>query len=243
MSFRSLMKDCTLPTDRASKRIGIIGGLSWESSSSYYTLLNQAAASYGEPWEQPRILLDSLNFREIVLCQQSGDWKKSGRILADSARRLEAGGATVLAIGANTMHKNYEEVASAVSVPVLDVRDAIVQALSQLGASSLSLLGTKYVMTESFFRDYLRDAGVHVVTPDPERIDVLQNMIYEELTKGIVSNASREQFRSIAMQCRDRGGEVVGLCCTEFGLLLADDDESFPSIDSTKVHVASLLAY
>jgi aspartate racemase len=226
-----------------TKRIGIIGGLSWESSSSYYTLLNQATATKSEPWQQPRVLLDSLDFREIVLCQQAGDWETTGRILADSARRLEAGGATVLAIGANTMHMNYEDVASAVSLPVLDVRDVIVDALSKMGASSLSLLGTKYVMTENFFRDHLEKAGVRVVVPNADQVEVLQSMIYQELTKGILSDESREKFRSIANDCRERGGEVVGLCCTEFGLLVGQGGETFPFIDSTKAHVAALLAH
>jgi aspartate racemase len=209
----------------------------------YYTLLNQATSVQNAPWQQPQILLDSLDFREIVLCQQAGDWKTTGRILADSARRLEAGGATVLAIGANTMHMNYEDVASAVSLPVLDVRDVIVDALFKMGASSLALLGTKYVMTENFFRDYLEEAGVRVVVPHADQIDALQAIIYKELTKGIVSDNSRETFRSIASDSRERGGEVVGLCCTEFGLLVGHDDETFPFIDSTKAHVAALLAY
>jgi aspartate racemase len=192
-------------------------------------------------WKQPALLIDSLDFSEIVTYQQKGDWTTLGEILAESARRLESGGATVLAICANTMHKNFDDVASAVSIPVVDIRDALAREVKALGASSMSLLGTKYVIEGDFFSSHLERAGVKVVKPIAEQVDVLQSMIFDELTQGVVSDASRRVFQDIANDCRARGGDVVGLCCTEFGLLINEDDAPWPIVDSTVAHVKALL--
>jgi aspartate racemase len=223
------------------KRIGLIGGLSWESTASYYSLLNRMTAQEHGAWKQPALLIDSLDFCEIVTYQAVGDWKTLGRILADSAKRLESGGATVLAICANTMHKNFDDVANAVSIPVVDVRDALVTEIKALGASSMSLLGTKYVMEGDFYSSHLERAGVTVVKPVAEQIDILQGMIYDELTQGVVTDSSRKAFIDIAQSCRSRGGDVIGLCCTEFGLLIGEGDAPWPAVDSTVAHVKALL--
>jgi aspartate racemase len=223
------------------KRIGLIGGLSWESTASYYALLNRMTAQEHGVWKQPALSIDSLDFCEIVAYQAVGDWKTLGTILADSAKRLESGGATVLAICANTMHKNFEDVSNAVSIPVVDVRDALVTEIRALGASSMSLLGTKYVMQGDFYSSHLERAGVKVVKPLAPEIDVLQSMIYDELTQGIITDASRTAFMDIAQNCRSRGGDVVGLCCTEFGLLIDEKSSPFPIVDSAVAHVKALL--
>ena len=223
------------------KRIGLIGGLSWESTSSYYAMFNQLTAGRSGPWVQPKLLIDSLDFSEIVGLQEDGDWESTGKILADSARRLEAGGATVLGIGANTMHMNFQAVSDAVSLPVVDIRDAIVGQLSSMGATSLTLLGTKYVMQEDFYSRHLERRGVTVVTPLDDEIEELQSMIYGELTRGVVTESSRERFLAIAQDCRSRGGDVVGLCCTEFGMLVDEKNAPWRYIDSTYAHVKALL--
>lgn len=225
------------------KRIGLIGGLSWESTASYYAMFNQLTSETSQPWVQPRLIIDSLDFSEIVGLQEDGDWDSAGQILADSARRLEAGGATVLGIGANTMHVNYQAVSDAVSVPVVDIRDAMASQLFALGATSLSLLGTKYVMQEDFYSRHLEARGVTVVTPLADEIDELQTMIYDELTRGVVTDSSRDRFLAIAQGCRLRGGDVVGLCCTEFGMLVNADNAPWPIIDSMQAHVRALLDY
>jgi aspartate racemase len=225
------------------KRIGLIGGLSWESTSSYYAMFNQLTAEKSGPWVQPKLIIDSLDFSEIVGLQKDGDWDSTGKILADSARRLEAGGATVLGIGANTMHVNFRAVSDAVSLPVVDIRDAMVSQLSAMGATSLSLLGTKYVMQEDFYSQHLERRGVTVVTPLDDEIEELQTMIYGELTQGVVTESSRERFLAIAHGCRSRGGDVVGLCCTEFGMLVDKDNAPWRYIDSTYAHVKALLDY
>jgi aspartate racemase len=225
------------------KRIGLIGGLSWESTATYYAMFNQLTAETSGPWVQPHLIIDSLDFSEIVGLQKDGDWASTGALLADSARRLESGGATVLGIGANTMHVNYQSVSDAVSLPVVDIRDAMVAQLTAMGATSLSLLGTKYVMQETFYSRHLEQRGVTVVKPLDDEIEELQSIVYGELTRGVVTEASRGRFLAIAQGCRSRGGDVVGLCCTEFGMLVNANNAPWPFIDSTYAHVKALLNY
>jgi aspartate racemase len=222
-------------------RIGLIGGLSWESTASYYSLLNQLTAEKHGSWKQPPLMIDSVDFSEIVALQRAGDWTGATRVMVDSATRLEAGGSTVLAICANTMHVSYDEVARAVSIPVIDIRDALVEEVKDLGASSLVLLATKYVMEGTFYTAHIERLGVNVVTPLPGEIDELQSLIFDELTQGIVRDASRARFMEIANSCLARGGDVVGLCCTEFGLYVNDDNAPWPFVDSTVAHVKALL--
>lgn len=223
------------------KRIGLIGGLSWESTASYYALLNQLTAQCEGPWQQPLVTIDSVNFGDIVRLQTEGDWEGSGRVLADSARRLEAAGASVLGICANTMHMNVGEVAAAVAIPVLDIRDAILRELRASGAESMALLGTKYLMDNDFYSSYLERHGVHVVKPTAQEIDELQSMIFSELTQGIVTDHARERFIAIADGCASRGAQAIGLCCTEFGLVVDAESAPWPVVDSTLAHVKALL--
>jgi aspartate racemase len=223
------------------KRIGLIGGLSWESTSHYYSMLNQLTAIERGPWSQPLVLVDSLDFSEVVGLQEVGDWDATARLLVDSARRLEAGGASILGICANTMHMNYEAVAQSVSIPVIDIRSAVASELFEMGATSLTLLGTRYLMESDFYSGHLEAAGVRVVKPARDQVDRLQSIIFDELTRGIVSERARSEFMSIAQDCRTRGGDVIGLCCTEFTMLLDRDEAPWPFIDSTEAHVKALL--
>ena len=186
-------------------RIGIIGGLSWESTASYYRYFNELFVGANE-WSQPQLIIDSVDFGTIVPLQREGNWEATGEILAASAQRLERSGATVLGIGANTMHLNFNQVQSAVAIPVVDVRDA-----------------------------------VSCVKPTEEQTERLQFIIFSELTRSVVTKGSRAYLREVASSCLERGASIVGLCCTEFGLLMSED-ESFPVIDSTKAHVRALLA-
>lgn len=224
----------------AGSRIGIIGGLSWESTASYYRYFNQLFSG-GNEWSQPQLLIDSVDFGAIVPLQREGNWEATGEILADSARRLERAGATVLGIGANTMHVNFAQVQSAVAIPVVDVRDAIAKESLGRGHSTLSLLGTKYLIEGEFYSDRLQELGVTSIKPTEEQTERLQFIIFSELTRGIVTKVSRAYLREVASSCLERGASVVGLCCTEFGMLMSED-ESFPVIDSTKAHVRALLA-
>ena len=221
-------------------RIGIIGGLSWESTASYYRYFNEFFVGANE-WSQPQLLIDSVDFGAIVPLQREGQWDATGEILAASAQRLERAGATVLGIGANTMHVNFARVQRAVAVPAVDVRDAVAKESLGLGHHTIALLGTKYLIEGAFYSDRLRELGVDSVKPTEEQTERLQFIIFSELTRGVVTKGSRAYLREVASTCLDRGASIVGLCCTEFGMLMSED-EAFPVIDSTKAHVRALLA-
>jgi aspartate racemase len=221
-------------------RIGIIGGLSWESTASYYRYFNELFFGTNE-WSQPQLLIDSVDFGTIVPLQREGNWKATGAILAASAQRLERAGATVLGIGANTMHVNFSEVQDAVAVPVVDVRDAVAKESLDKGHHTIALLGTKYLIEGDFYSDRLRELGVTSIKPTEEQTERLQFIIFSELTRGIMTKGSRAYLREVASSCLERGASIVGLCCTEFGMLMSEE-ESFPVIDSTKAHVRALLA-
>ncbi len=221
-------------------RIGIIGGLSWESTSSYYRYFNELFFGANE-WSQPQLLIDSVDFGAIVPLQREGNWEATGAILAASAQRLERAGATVLGIGANTMHVNFAQVQDAVAVPVVDVRDAVAKESLDKGHHTMALLGTKYLIEGDFYSDRLRELGVMSIKPTEEQTERLQFIIFSELTRGIMTKGSRAYLREVASSCLERGASIVGLCCTEFGMLMSEE-ESFPVIDSTKAHVRALLA-
>jgi aspartate racemase len=223
-----------------TSRIGIIGGLSWESTAAYYRYFNEFFVGTNE-WSQPQLLIDSVDFGAIVPLQREGKWEATAAILVASAQRLERAGATVLGIGANTMHLNFAQVQQAVAVPVVDVRDAVAKESLGRGHHTIALLGTKYLIDGDFYSDRLHELGVSVVKPTEEQTERLQFMIFSELTQGIVTKGSRAFLREVASSCLDRGASIVGLCCTEFGMLMSED-EIFPVIDSTKAHVRALLS-
>ena len=223
------------------KCIGIIGGLSWESTNVYYQLLNQLSKNPHDAWRQPHVIIDSLDFAEIVYYQQRGDWAATGKILAASGARLESCGATVIAISANTMHINAPEVKRSISVPFIDIRDSILRAVKAKDARSVSLLGTKYLLQADFYSSYIELAGVKVIKPTNAQTDELQRIIFDELTQGIVLESSRKRLIDIAEECQSRGGEIVALACTEFELLLNEGNSPFPLVDSTTEHVRDLL--
>jgi aspartate racemase len=221
-------------------RIGLIGGLSWESTVSYYKYFHQLYGGGDNEWSAPEVIIDSVDFGSIVSLQRVGDWTGTGSIFADAARRLESAGATVLGIGANTMHINFDQVARAVAIPVVDVRDAVAAEAGARGYDTVALLGTKYLIDGTFYSDRLESLGVRVVKPNQDQTERLQAIIFNELTKGIVTETSRDYLDHVATSCRERGANVVGLCCTEFGLLM---DESDTVIDSTRAHVRALLTH
>ena len=221
-------------------RIGLIGGLSWASTSSYYQYLNEMFDDDANQWSKPPIVIDSIDFGRIVALQQIGDWAATGAILVDSAQRLERAGATVLGIGANTMHINFDQVQDSVSIPVIDVRTAVATEVLAMEEHSVALLGTKYLLNATFYSDKLEAQGVASIRPSTTQIDRLQTIIFDELTKGIASDSARIFLHDVALSCIERGARVVALCCTEFGLLMGEN-EDFLVVDSTKAHVRALL--
>lgn len=221
-------------------RIGLVGGLSWEATACYYRYFNQFYVGTS-PWSQPAVLIDSTDMAAIVELQRADDWTATGEIMVDAARRLVAGGASVIGIGANTMHRNFEEVAAAVDCEVVDIRTCVAHEVKALGGHRVGVLGTAYVIEQDFYARGIEDHGVEVIRPDEASTRELQRIIYDELTRGVVSSTSRERLVDIAASLVARGADAVGLCCTEFGLLVDEGDTDFALIDSTKAHVRSLL--
>lgn len=224
------------------RRIGIIGGMSWESTAVYYQLLNRQYAAVHGAWAQPPVVIDSIDFAELAGLQRAGDWNACADMLVASAQRLVAADCQVIGIAANTMHVVAEQVRDAIgSALLVDIVDVVADAVRARGGSSVGLLGTRYTMELDFYSEGLRAKGLDVVLPDAAQRDELQRIVYEELTQGKFSPESRAALESIAASCIDRGAAVSALCCTEFGILLDPATSTVPLIDSTPLHVSALL--
>lgn len=221
------------------KTIGLIGGMSWESTVPYYTIINEYVKDTLGGLHSARIVLYSVEFDEIEKCQSSGNWGRSAEILGDAARKLELAGADVILICTNTMHKVYPEIQAMVTVPIIHIADAAADALSGSGIYKAALLGTKYTMTEDFYRTRLMDRGFDVIIPEDKDIELVNRVIFEELCCGIIREESRTEFSRIIAGLKDRGAEAVILGCTEIGNLIKHDDSVLPVFDTTVIHAES----
>ena len=224
--------------------IGLVGGLSWESTAVYYRLLNERTRDALGPYHQPVVIVHSVDFSEVVPLQQAGDWPATGAILAAAARGLVAAGAGVVGIGANTMHIVAGDVAAALppGVPLVNLIDATARRCLAEGFTSVGLLGTAYTMEAPFYADGLRAHGLEVRTPDSADRAEVHRVVYEELVRGVVADGSRTTFARVIGDLAERGCQAVLLACTEFGLLGLEDLTDVPLVDTTEVHVDALLA-
>lgn len=223
------------------RKLGILGGMSWESSAVYYRLLNERVRAEKGGLASARLVMSSVEFAEIAAMQAEGRWAEAGALLANEARGLEAAGAEAIILATNTMHKLAPEIGEAVSVPFLHIADALAAAIKAKGATSPLLLATRFTMTEPFYRDYLRDRhGIDVRVPDAAGIAEIHRIIYEELCRGIVSPASKAQALAIAAEA---GGDGVIFGCTEIMLLLSVEDFTVPTFDTTALHVEAALDF
>ncbi len=218
------------------KTIGLIGGMSWESTIPYYRIINEAVKDRLGGLHSAKIILYSVEFDEIERCQSSGDWEKSGGILGRAAQGLEAAGADFLLICTNTMHKVAPQIASMVHIPILHIADAAAGALEQHRIRRVGLLGTKYTMTQDFYKQRLTDRGIDVLIPDEADIDLVNDVIFHELCVGELKDASRREFQRIIGRLAERGAEGVILGCTEIGLLIHQADSPLPVFDTTLIH-------
>lgn len=218
------------------KTIGLIGGMSWESTVPYYKIINEAVKTRLGGLHSAKIILYSVEFDEIEQCQSSGDWEKSGNILGRAAQGLEAAGADFLLICTNTMHKVAPQVASMVHIPIVHIADATADALEKHHIRRVGLLGTKYTMTQDFYKQKLTDRGIDVMIPDEPDIDLVNDVIFHELCVGQISDASRKQFQRVIGRLKDKGAEGVILGCTEIGLLIHQSDSPLPVFDTTLIH-------
>ena len=219
------------------KRIGLIGGMSWESSAEYYRLLNELVRERLGDLHSADCVLISLDFAEIEALQASGDWERAGEILAGAARSLEAAGAELVVLCTNTMHKVAPQIEAVIDVPFLHLADTTAEAVRDAGLVRVGLLGTAFTMEQDFYRDRLASHGLDVVTPDEDDRAIVHRVIYDELCLGIVRDESRADYRRIMAGLVERGAEGIILGCTEIELLVGPSDASVPTFPTTRLHV------
>lgn len=223
------------------RTIGLIGGMSWQSSKSYYDRLNALVAQRLGGLHSARLVLLSLDFEPIEQMQKTGRWREAGEVLADAARKLEAAGADVIAIGANTMHKCADQVRAATKLPLIHIGDALAKAMRADGRCKPLLLGTRYTMEDpSILIDFLTSKGFEVVTPSKPERDALNRIIFEELVKGIVTDESRKTVRAIIAAAGEHEADSVIFGCTEIGMLFPPSDAGMPGYDTLEEHARAL---
>lgn len=226
-----------------SRTIGLIGGMSWESSAEYYRLINEATRDRLGGHHNARSIMLTVDFADIERLQRDGDWAAAGRLLADAARDLETAGADCVVLCTNTMHHVAAAVESAITVPFLHLVDVTATAVAAAGLSTVGLLGTRFTMEMDFYRDRMRDNGIDVLVPgEPDRT-LVHDVIYDELTKGQVADTSRTAYRRVITDLAERGARGVILGCTEITLLIGPADSPVPVFDSTALHARSAVDF
>ena len=218
------------------KTIGLIGGMSWESTVPYYRIINETVKQVLGGLHSAKIALYSVEFDEIERCQSEGRWDDAAKILAEAAAGLEKCGADFILICTNTMHKVYGEVQAAVTVPLLHIADATGEALKTAGVRKVGLLGTRYTMQQDFYKGRLAEAGFEVCVPSERFIAELNRIIFEELCVGEIREDSRQYFARAIDDLKAQGCEAVILGCTEIGLLVRSEDSALPLFDTTVIH-------
>ena len=219
------------------KKIGLLGGMSWESTALYYSLLNQLVRERLGGYHSARCLVASVDFAPVEEMQRAGDWESAGRMLAAEARALENGGAELLLLCTNTMHKVADRIEDATSVPFVHLADVTARAVVAAGLESVAFLGTGFSMRETFHTDRIAGHGLEVTVPDANEQQVVHDVIYDELVHGIVRDESREAYRKIIDSLVDRGAQGVILGCTEIELLIRPADCPVPAFPTTRLHV------
>lgn len=218
------------------KTIGLLGGMSWESTVTYYQIVNKAIKQELGGLHSAKVLLYSVDFAEIEKCQAEGDWEKSGDILSEAAENLEKAGADFIVICTNTMHKIVPQIQSRIGIPVIHIAEATAEELKRHNIARVALLGTKYTMTQDFYKEKLENAGISVLIPDEPEIETVNSIIYEELCLGIISEESKEKILHIIDSLAKQGAQGVILGCTEIGLLIQQKDTDLPVFDTTQIH-------
>lgn len=218
------------------KTIGLIGGMSWESTVTYYQIVNEVVKRELGGLHSARCILYSVEFDEIEKCQAAGEWEKSGEILGKAARGLEAAGADFILICTNTMHKVFDQVKSYVKVPLLHIAQVTADALKREHITRVGLLGTKYTMEQDFYKGKLAENGIEVIIPEGDDIGTVNDIIFNELCVGQIRDESRRKYLDIIGGMAARGAQGVILGCTEIGLLVRQQDTSVKLFDTTQLH-------
>jgi aspartate racemase len=219
------------------KTIGLLGGMSWESTLSYYKAINEGIKAKLGGLHSAKISLYSVDFAEIEQLQHQGDWPATADILSQAARSVESAGADFLLICTNTMHKVAPEIEASISIPILHIADATAEQLSADGIQKVGLLGTKFTMEEAFYKDRITEKyGIDVIVPNESQRDEVHRIIYSELCLGIVSDASRQTYLEIIKGLSEKGAEAIILGCTEIALLVQQALTDVPLYDTTQIH-------
>jgi aspartate racemase len=219
------------------KTIGLIGGMSWESTVPYYRQINEAIKTALGGLHSAKIVLYSVDFHDVEQLQQAGDWEAAGELMAAAARALQAAGADFLVLCTNTMHKVVPAIESAVTIPLLHIADPTAEAITRAGYTRVGLLGTRFTMEQAFYRDRLSaHHGLQVMIPNPADRDRVHRVIYGELCLGTVSSDSRNEYRRIIADLVAQGAQAVILGCTEISLLIGPADSAVPLFDTTAIH-------
>ncbi|WP_309108930.1 aspartate/glutamate racemase family protein [Arthrobacter sp.] len=221
------------------KRIGLLGGMSWESSALYYSLINREVRERLGGLHSASCILSSVDFADIERFQHHGDWTAAGELLAAEARRLESAGAEVLVLCTNTMHKVAGDIEAAISIPFLHLTDVTAKAVLAAGINTVGLLGTRFTMEESFYTERLASHGLKVITPESDDRAVVNTVIYDELVLGHILPASRLQYQAIIHRLSQKGAQGIILGCTEIELLIHPKHTPLPVFATTRLHAAA----
>jgi aspartate racemase len=226
------------------KTIGLIGGMSWESSVEYYRIINEAARDALGGLHSAKSIMYSVEFAEIEALQHAGRWEEAARILVAAAQSLEKGGADFALICTNTMHKLYDEVQEKIKIPLLHIADATAEVIKAGGFSKVALLGTRFTMEEDFYKGRLVEKyDLEVIIPTAEEREQIHRVIYDELCVGKIMASSRHQYAGIINRIIGEGAQGVILGCTEIGLLVKQEDSSVPLFDTTEIHAKAAVRY
>lgn len=219
------------------KTIGLLGGMSWESTQLYYRIVNEVVRERLGGLHSARVVLYSVDFHDIEQLQHAGNWAAAGRLLAEAARRLEAAGADVIVLCTNTMHRVAEAIEAAVRIPLLHIADPTAEAIRRAGVATVGLIGTRFTMEQAFYKDRLTERhGLRVLVPGADDRDTVHHVIYDELCLGTIDERSRAAYRRIMARLVADGAQAIILGCTEITLLVGADDAEVPLFDTTRLH-------
>ena len=225
------------------KTIGLIGGMSWESTVTYYKIINETVKEKLGGLHSAKCILYSVDFQEIEECQANGNWEKSGEILGEAANNLEKAGVDFIVICTNTMHKVVNQIKEKISIPILHIAEMTAEKILEKGLKNIALLGTKYTMEQDFYKSKLIEKGINVIIPDKNDIETINEVIYDELCLGTINFNSKKKFLEIVDKLRSKGAEGIILGCTEIGLLIKNEDTDVPLFDTAVIHAEEAAIY
>ena len=225
------------------KTIGLIGGMSWESSMTYYKVINETVKNKLGGLHSAKCIMYSVDFYDIEKCQANGNWEKSGEILGEAAYNLEKAGADFIVICTNTMHKVINQIKERISIPVLHIAEMTAEKILEKKMKNIALLGTKYTMEQDFYKSKLIEKGINVIIPDKNDIEIINKVIYDELCLGIINPESKVKYLEIVKTLKQKGAEGIILGCTEIGLLIKNEDTDIPLFDTALIHAEQAAIY